>query len=109
MEKAMELRKKNELMNDVMKLAVEQSQVQEAEADGLLEQLAEENKQLRMLLGIHRDNNDPSIIEVGVKELTKLENERLDKKVDGLNKMEDDNDAVEQEIHEGLLTFEQQM
>ena len=39
MEKAMELRKKNELMNDIMKLAVEQNQLQEAETDKLLEQL----------------------------------------------------------------------
>lgn len=95
MEKAMELRKKNELMNDLMKLAVEQNQLQEAETDRLLEQLVEENKQLRMMLGIHREQNDPSIIELGVKELTKLENEQANKKAESLNKMEEEHDAVE--------------
>ena len=91
----MELRKKNELMNDIMKLAVEQNQIQEAETDRLLEQLAEENKQLRIMLGIHRENSDPSINEQGVKELKKLESEQLEKKVENLNKMDDEHDSVE--------------
>ena len=82
-------------MNDIMKLAVEQNQIQEAETDRLLEQLAEENKQLRIMLGIHRENSDPSIIEQGVKELKKLESEQLEKKVENLNKMDDEHDSVE--------------
>jgi hypothetical protein len=48
-----------------------------------------------MRLGIHRENNDPSIIELGVKELAKLESEQLEKKANASNKTEDENDAVE--------------
>ena len=107
--KAMQVSKKNEMLNDIMKLAVEQSHQMESENDKLLEQLVEENKQLRSLLGIHREHNEKSVIENGVKELQKLEKEQEAKKAGAKNDGDTENDEIESEINEALLTHEQQI
>ena len=107
--KAMQVSKKNEMLNDIMKLAVEQSHQMESENDKLLEQLVEENKQLRSLLGIHREHNEKSVIENGVNELQKLEKEQEAKKAGAKNDGDTENDEIESEINEALLTHEQQI
>ena len=81
----------------------------ESENDKLIEQLVEENKQLRSLLGIHREHNDQKVIESGVKELQNIEKEQETKTAAEKTEDDVDNDEVEQEIHESLVTYEQQM
>lgn len=81
----------------------------ESENDKLIEQLVEENKQLRSLLGIHREHNDQKVIESGVKELQNIEKEQETKTAAEKTEDDVDNDEMEQEIHESLVTYEQQM
>lgn len=61
------------------------------------------------MLGIHREHNEKSVIENGVKELQKMENEQKEKeekKAEAKNDGDTENDEIESEIHEALLTHE---
>lgn len=62
----MKLKAKIEMMSDIMRITVEESQAQQQEQDVLIEELMEENKHLRSLLGIHRENQDEKAIEEGL-------------------------------------------
>ena len=63
----MKLKTKIEMMTDIMRITVEESQAQQKEQDVLIDELMEENKHLRSLLGIHRENQEPKAIEEGLK------------------------------------------
>jgi Skp family chaperone for outer membrane proteins len=65
-----------------------------------------------MLLGIHRENTDKTVIESGVKELQKMEKEMEEKKAATKSSGDTENtenDEIESEINEALMTHEQQM
>jgi hypothetical protein len=52
----MKLKSKVEMMTDIMKIAVEETRLQQKEQDELIDSLMDESKHLRSLLTIHRDN-----------------------------------------------------
>ena len=64
----MKLRKKFELFNDFMQLAVEENKLQQKEDEQLIEQLYEENAQLRSLLQIHRESQAKELVEEEMRE-----------------------------------------
>ena len=69
----MKVKEKYEMLSDVMKLAVQDNIVQSQANERLIEQLAQENKELRILMNIHRDNHAAELIQEGVADLDELE------------------------------------
>lgn len=69
----MKVKEKYEMLSDVMKLAVQDNIVQSQANERLIEQLAQENKELRILMNIHRDNQAAELIQEGVADLDELE------------------------------------
>ena len=66
----------------------------------LIDELMEENKHLRSLLGIHRENQEPKAIEEGLQEQAEIEK---------LLEAKPKDDSIESEIHNQLLTYEQEL
>jgi len=66
----------------------------------LIEELMEENKHLRSLMGIHRENQDEKAIEQGLQEQAEIEKMLESKPKD---------DSIESDIHNQLLTYEQEL
>jgi hypothetical protein len=94
----LKLKAKVELMNDVMKVAVEENMTAAKESDQIIDQLEEENKHLRDLLQIHVDMQNQESISKGMQELTEQ-----------LEKQSQVNDSIESEINTQLLTYEQEV
>ena len=66
----------------------------------LIEELMEENQHLRSLMGIHRENQAAKAVEQGLQEQAEIEKMLESKPKD---------DSIESEIHNQLLTYEQEM
>ena len=64
--KAAKLAEKVEMMNDIIQLTLQEQQIQQAEDTQLIDQLEEENKKLRELLGLHTKEEDHSEISKGL-------------------------------------------
>ena len=58
----MKLKAKVEMFNDFVQLAVQENQIQQADTDQLIEELMQENRELRSILKIHRDMHNPDSI-----------------------------------------------
>ena len=103
-EGGMKLRAKFEYMNDVMKLAVEESQLQQRETNQMIEQLSAENQGLRKLMNIHREHQDQKHIDEGVRMLSEESTQNKKKDTDA-----EEEDPLNIEINQALATHEQEI
>ena len=78
------------MMNDFMKLAVDENQLMQNQDEQLIEQLYEENQQLRAMLQIHQQSQSKEAIERDMND----------------EERQGEGDDVEDEIHSKLLTYE---
>ena len=102
-ETGMKLRAKLEMMNDVMQLAVAESQMQQKEDEQLIEQLVQENQELRKVLGVNRKVNKAK----GEKAISGASIPKDDGKDSSSSSNSDD--MVEHEIEEQLVSAEQEL